>query len=354
MTTDQYSFERYLNVRSAYAPGFSPDGKRLSFLTDITGMAEVWSVPIDIHATIPAWPDQLTFRGERVTGASYSPTADVLLVSADVGENERTQLYSLSADSSAFIALTTQSEAIYQFGVWSSDGTRITYSSNERDGRYFDIYELVLETGKSRLLLQHDGTNYPLRYSPDGRDVLVSREESNVRNQLLLLDTMTGDIRTLTPEAGEEQAQYEFPGWSADRRGLYLLTNRGRQFLSLAWLDLWAAAVDIVGIANFVTFLENTGPWRRKLRESEYGSLERDREFLEQISPIHQVDRISAPLFVVHGANDPRVPIGEAEQIVPRSVCARCLSNTCALQTKATGWQSVRTVSLPILLSLAF
>ncbi len=80
--------------------------------------------------------------------------------------------------------------------------------------------------------------------------------------------------------------------------------------------DLWTAGVDIVGIANFVTFLENTGPWRRKLREAEYGSLEHDREYLEQISPIRSVDRITAPLFVVHGANDPRVPVGEAEQVV--------------------------------------
>jgi dipeptidyl aminopeptidase/acylaminoacyl peptidase len=80
--------------------------------------------------------------------------------------------------------------------------------------------------------------------------------------------------------------------------------------------DLWAAGVDIVGIANFVTFLENTGPWRRKHREAEYGSLEQDREFLEQISPIRAVERITAPMFVVHGANDPRVPVGEAEQIV--------------------------------------
>jgi dipeptidyl aminopeptidase/acylaminoacyl peptidase len=415
------------------------------------------------------------------------------------------------------------------------------------------------------LLLQHDGTNYSVDYSPDERFILVSRAQSNVRNHLLLLDTTTGETRTLTPEISDGQALHEFPAWSADRRGLYLLSNRGRQFLSLAWLDLataemtylrddswdleylaltrdgtrmalvinedgysrmqlfdvstgwgarlelpvpalpegviygvtwskdgtrlaitlyrandapdvwvwdvpeqvlwratrstlggipqksfvepslvryptfdgrqipaflylpqnrephalpvvinvhggpegqsrpefdpvtqyllargyavfepnvrgstgygykyqslddvrlrmdsvadlqyavfwlresgianpkrivimggsyggfmvlsaittypdlWAAAVDIVGIANFVTFLENTGPWRRKLRESEYGSLERDREFLEQISPIRQVDRINAPLFVVHGANDPRVPVGEAEQIV--------------------------------------
>jgi dipeptidyl aminopeptidase/acylaminoacyl peptidase len=80
--------------------------------------------------------------------------------------------------------------------------------------------------------------------------------------------------------------------------------------------QLWSAGVDIVGIANFVTFMENTGPWRRKLREAEYGSLEHHRDVLERISPIHKVDRIVAPLIVVHGANDPRVPIGESEQIV--------------------------------------
>jgi len=79
--------------------------------------------------------------------------------------------------------------------------------------------------------------------------------------------------------------------------------------------DLWAAGVDVVGIANFVTFLENTGEWRRELREAEYGSLDDDRAFLETISPINKADRIAAPLFVLHGANDPRVPVGEAEQI---------------------------------------
>jgi len=79
--------------------------------------------------------------------------------------------------------------------------------------------------------------------------------------------------------------------------------------------ELWAAGIDIVGIANFVTFLENTGDWRRELREAEYGSLAEDREFLRSISPINHVDRINAPLFVLHGENDPRVPVGEAEQI---------------------------------------
>lgn len=79
--------------------------------------------------------------------------------------------------------------------------------------------------------------------------------------------------------------------------------------------DHWAAGIDIVGIANFVTFLENTGSWRREHREAEYGSLEHDRDFLEAISPINNIERIKAPLFVIHGKNDPRVPVGEAEQI---------------------------------------
>jgi dipeptidyl aminopeptidase/acylaminoacyl peptidase len=86
--------------------------------------------------------------------------------------------------------------------------------------------------------------------------------------------------------------------------------------------DLWAAGVDIVGISNFVTFLENTSAYRRAHREAEYGSLERDRAFLERISPIHHVDRIRAPLMVIHGANDPRVPVGEARQIA-RALQAR-------------------------------
>jgi dipeptidyl aminopeptidase/acylaminoacyl peptidase len=106
----------------------------------------------------------------------------------------------------------------------------------------------------------------------------------------------------------------------ADPRRIAVMGASYGGFMVLAavtnYPDLWAAGVDIVGVVNFVTFLENTGPWRRKLRESEYGSLEHDREFLEHISPIRLVDRITAPMFVVHGANDPRVPVGEAEQIV--------------------------------------
>ncbi len=77
-------------------------------------------------------------------------------------------------------------------------------------------------------------------------------------------------------------------------------------------------AVDVVGMSNLVTFLEHTQEYRRDLRRVEYGD-ERDakmREFLESIAPLNKVEKISKPLLVVQGENDPRVPASEARQIV--------------------------------------
>jgi len=85
--------------------------------------------------------------------------------------------------------------------------------------------------------------------------------------------------------------------------------------------DRIAGAIDSVGISNFVTFLETTESYRRDLRRVEYGD-ERDpamREFLLRISPLTNAHRITKPLFVVQGRNDPRVPYTEAEQIVERA-----------------------------------
>ena len=82
--------------------------------------------------------------------------------------------------------------------------------------------------------------------------------------------------------------------------------------------DRLRAGIDRVGISNFVTFLETTQGYRRELRRAEYGD-ERDpamREFLTRISPLNQVARITQPLFISQGLNDPRVPASESEQMV--------------------------------------
>jgi dipeptidyl aminopeptidase/acylaminoacyl peptidase len=105
-----------------------------------------------------------------------------------------------------------------------------------------------------------------------------------------------------------------------NRVAIYGSSYGGYVVLAAAVLysDRLRAGVDVVGISNFVTFLENTEDYRRELRRHEYGD-ERDpetRAMLEQISPLNHVDKIDIPLLVVQGRNDPRVPAGQSEQIV--------------------------------------
>ena len=75
------------------------------------------------------------------------------------------------------------------------------------------------------------------------------------------------------------------------------------------------AGVANVGMSNLLTFLQNTAPYRRALRASEYGDPDKDRDALVQLSPITHIDKVKAPLMLIQGASDPRVPIGEALQM---------------------------------------
>jgi protease II len=114
-------------------------------------------------------------------------------------------------------------------------------------------------------------------------------------------------IHDYLPSLGVDPARAAL--WGGSYGGYMVLAGLAFQ----PWL--WAAGVDIVGISSLVTFLENTSAYRRAYREREYGTLAHDREFLHEASPLSKIDEIRAPLFIIHGANDPRVPLSEAEQI---------------------------------------
>ena len=110
------------------------------------------------------------------------------------------------------------------------------------------------------------------------------------------------------------------PEFDKDRIAVFGGSYGGYMVLSSMYNfnDKLKCGVDIVGISNFVTFLENTEEYRRDLRRAEYGD-ERDpkmREYLLSISPTNHVDKFEKPLFVIQGANDPRVPASESEQMV--------------------------------------
>jgi len=112
----------------------------------------------------------------------------------------------------------------------------------------------------------------------------------------------------------------EQPQLDADRVAVYGGSYGGYMALAsmIDYADRLRAGLDLFGISDFVTFLQNTGDYRRDLRRAEYGD-ERDSEmraFLEEIAPVNNAEKITKPMFIFQGLNDPRVPVTESEQMV--------------------------------------
>lgn len=112
----------------------------------------------------------------------------------------------------------------------------------------------------------------------------------------------------------ERQTEY-------DKKRIAVMGGSYGGYMALAsmiqYSDKLRAGIDLYGISNYITFLENTAPYRRELRRVEYGD-ERDpvmRKFLKDISPVTNASHIKCPLLIIQGANDPRVPAKESQQI---------------------------------------
>jgi dipeptidyl aminopeptidase/acylaminoacyl peptidase len=237
----RYSIEQFLNIRSAGGATFSPDSRFVAFLTNITGVTQLWQVPVE-----GGWPTQLTFTSETVRGAAYCPTRHELVFAMDQGGNERNQLFLLRGSSGGvnhalgdgwFTSdLSREPRAVHLFGGWSRDGSRIAFAANRTRPDRFDVYvqEIGLETAEPappRLLRQGPGGYFqPAGWSPDDRWLLVVRPESNFNQDLYLVDAASGEMRHLTPHEGN--VQYESPRWSADGQRILCVSTHGGQDLS--------------------------------------------------------------------------------------------------------------------------
>jgi dipeptidyl aminopeptidase/acylaminoacyl peptidase len=238
-----FGIDRFLNIRAASAPTFSPDGRFVGFLTNITGVAQLWVIP-----TEGGWPVQLTFTNESVRSAHYNPRRHELTFSMDTGGNERTQLYRLHGvgggtdhdigDGWLTEELTKEPGAIHTFGGWSREGDQIAFSANREDAVRFDVYVQKIGQANARLVAKGPGGYFqPVGWSPDDRFLLVDRNESSFNQDLFLVEAATGKQRRLTPHEGD--AQYESPAWSADGKRVYCAsTASGRDRTALAEIDV--------------------------------------------------------------------------------------------------------------------
>jgi dipeptidyl aminopeptidase/acylaminoacyl peptidase len=242
----RFSIDRFLNIRSATSPTFSPDGRFVAFLTNITGVMQLWQVHVDSGWPWPrmTWPTQLTFTNESVRSAHYSPIRHEIIYSMDTGGNERTQLYLLKGvgggtdhgigEGWVSENVTNHPEAIHTFGGWSHDGQQIAFAANREKPDRFDIYVQKIGDKDAKLLAKGPGGYYMAHsWSPDDKQLLVSYNESNFNQDLYIIEVATGKLHHLTPH--KEATQYHTPNWSGDGKVIYCASTAiGRDLAGLA------------------------------------------------------------------------------------------------------------------------
>ena len=213
---------RYLDIRSAGAGRITADGRTLVFITNITGIPQAWSMPVD-----GGWPHQLTFADRRVGGVAPSPVDPALVVfSRDDGGNERMQIHAVDPAGFDERDLITDPDVIHRFGAFGPDGSWFVFCDNSRNGVDFDIYLGDVDGGR-RLIVELPGWNAISEVSPDGVSVLVGHYESNVDGRVWLIDIESGDVEDLTPHEGVEMNS---PAGYDEDGHVYVISDRSGQF----------------------------------------------------------------------------------------------------------------------------
>ncbi len=269
MQKPHYTIDRFLNVRSATCPNFSPNGDRLVFLSDVTGTPQVWQVGIDLDTHQVLWPDQLTTGSERIFGAWFCPSdEDRLVFGRDTGGNENMQLYQLSLRDGMESVLTEGYEQVmHAFGGWLPDGRSFLFSANRRNPGLFDLYRQPLD-GPAQLVWTNPlpGFLTNLSLSPDGKRLVFVRMASNAQHDLIELDLETGRETLLSAE--EMPARYEAAFFGATEGTLLIHTDLNADLLHVAVLDLQTHTCTPLLHAEHEIEAVRLSPDRRKLAYS--------------------------------------------------------------------------------------
>ena len=235
----QYTIEQFLDITHYRGNSFSTDGSKILLSSDQSGVDNAIAIQVNGGGTT-----QLTVSTDTpIQVQSYFPDDDRFLYLADHEGNEMDQLYVRELDGSS-IDLTSGKDHQVRFLGWAQDGLSLFISTNERDPRFFDIYEIQVD-GYERSLLFEDRHGYEFQQiSPNKRLLSFIRTNKREDTDILLYDRQTQTIRNLTPVPGD--IEYRHQAFSADSQSIFYTSNQNTNFAYLLHENLKTGQKQVV------------------------------------------------------------------------------------------------------------
>ncbi|MBO1077683.1 S9 family peptidase [Roseomonas haemaphysalidis] len=226
MTEIEARLDALLAAPAASLPSFAADG-RLYFLCDAGGSAQVWELPAGGGAPRPR-----SAHRDAVSFVAGSPADGGAVFGRDSAGDERVQLYRLEPEGEPR-PLTADPRTIHAWGAFSPDGRRVACAANSRDPAHADPVVIDIATGAATRLREVQGPHELPGWMPDGRSVVLSTAPRTFESELIAV-APDGAATPLTPHQGDWR--HMNPRWRKDGEGFWLLTDRGGEFLCVAFM----------------------------------------------------------------------------------------------------------------------
>ena len=255
----EYTIEQFMNTVRIGGASFSSDEKSILFHNNKTGIFNVYSVPVTGGA-----PTQLTQSTKESTFAvSYFPTDARILYTYDRGGNENNHLY-LRELNGAERDLTPGEKVKANFLGWSYDRKSFFFATNERDQRFFDIYEMPIDSFKPSLIYK-DETGYEFGAISDDKKFVALEKSggSQADSDIYIYNTATKDMKHITPHTGDMANSAQV--FDVGSKYLYYLTDSGSEFRYVGRYDLATGKTEVVEKAPWdvaYTYFSRNGKYR--------------------------------------------------------------------------------------------
>ncbi len=309
----QYSIEDFINTTNVSGASFSPDGSKILVTSDATDIFNAYAIPADGSA-----PIQLTnSAAHSIFAESYFPRDERIAYRADEGGNELDHVYVREVDGTVK-DITPGAGLKADFLDWSEDKKSFFITSNERDKRYFDLYEVQADGYARELIFQNDEGLNVVDVSPNKDLLALIKIETNKKSDVYIHDRAAKKTTMLSHHQGEVVCQPQ--QFSKDGKTLYCLTDKESEFLYLVKENLTTGAQEVTEQPNWDVMyagLSESGRYRvvavnedahTRLRIFDYQAS----KYIELpavpgagVSSVRFSNDDSAVAFYVHGAQSP-------------------------------------------------